>query len=155
MAQISTPKLYPSGMLTAHEIPISPIESSFLNCVVASSCTEGSLEWTACTIAGKPSSCINRQQENQIRTRQIECHPVTHTLTQRADQIGARKSEGGGHRTFCWSAVEWPIGGTPAAEAGNPSRRFFWRLSSRLALRMSTIWPSRRRRLSSASTVCL
>jgi hypothetical protein len=151
MAKISTPKLYPSGMLTAHKIPISPIESSFLNCVVASSCTEGSLEWTACTIAGKPS----RHQENQIRTQQIECHHVTHTLTQRADQIGARKNKGGGHRTFCWSAVEWPIGGTPAAEAGNPSQRFFWKLSSRLALRMSIIWPSQRQRLSSASTVCL
>jgi hypothetical protein len=71
------------------------MESSFLNCVVALSCTVGSLERTTCTIAGKPSSCIKRQGENQIRIRQIEYHYITQTLTNKADQIRARKSEQG------------------------------------------------------------
>jgi hypothetical protein len=82
-----------------------------LNCVVASSCTVGSLERMTYTIAGKPSSCTKRQGENQIRIHQIEYHSITQTLTKKADQIGARKSEQGVSRLL----LVWPP--TP------PSRR--------------------------------
>nr|ACN29005.1 unknown [Zea mays] len=136
MAQISTPKLYPSGMLTAHKIPISPIESSFLNCVVASSCTEGSLEWTACAIAGKPS----RHQESQIRTQQMECHHVTHTRRRRREtHRGASSGDfprtwpcacpssgprgGGGSPPRPPSACSCPFASAPARSAGATSRR--------------------------------
>jgi hypothetical protein len=55
--------------------------------------------------------CTKRQGENQIRIRQIEYHSITQTLTKKADQIGARKSEQGVSHLM----LEWPP--TP------PSRR--------------------------------
>ena len=45
---------------------------------------------------------------------------------QEAGSDRSQKERARGCRTFCWSAVEWPIGGTASA-AGNPSRSFFWR----------------------------
>lgn len=73
------------------------MESSFLNCVVASSCTLGSLESTACTNAGKPSSCTpkDKDKERKIRSETVRSRPPGNPNPNergRADQIGLDRS---------------------------------------------------------------
>jgi hypothetical protein len=94
-----------------HEIRPSSFASNTQNmCAISSSVVARTVDplRTPTTAAW---CCTKRQGENQIRIRQIEYHSITQTLTKKADQIGARKSEQGVSHLM----LEWPL--TP------PSRR--------------------------------
>lgn len=121
----------------------SPMDKSFLNCVVASSCWNGSSLYTPWTIAGKLSSCSGRP--NQATPASNHGASVQHSTSGKALTL------------CCTTTVARSLfdSSMPPAAAPMNVARFFCKLSSRLVLRSSMILSSRFLRASSASITFL
>ena len=146
------------------EHKLSPMESSFLNWVVASSCCSGLWLQTPCTISGRLSSCRGqqalratpslRQGSLHLRNSSASAHCIQNILCPR--QVGTAHSiraTGCQHsparqempKLAFWAAPALLLSSVapmPPLLAGKTAR-FFCRFSSRLSFRSWTILSSR------------